>query len=90
MTTVESGQTLSRSLSATCHRQPTLVGQVPGGYAWDLARGADGTVYVAAGSPAAVYRLQGDEVELVVELPASNALDLAVRARGWDSRHHSV
>ncbi|HOX25269.1 MAG TPA: hypothetical protein PLL30_13170 [Candidatus Krumholzibacteria bacterium] len=55
-------------------------GAVPGGYAWDLERAPDGDVYVAAGSPAAVYRLgaTGDP-ELVVELPASNALDLASR-----------
>lgn len=60
----------------------TLLGRVPGGYAWDLERAPDGTVYVAAGSPAAVYRLADDTVELVAELPASNALDLAVRDDG--------
>jgi len=58
-------------------------GSVAGGYAWDLVRAADGTVYVAAGSPAAIYRLADDGgPELVVELPASNALDVAVRADG--------
>jgi hypothetical protein len=60
-----------------------LRGTVPGGFVWDLERGSDGVVYLAVGSPAAVYRLAGaGEPELVVELPASNALDLAIKDDG--------
>jgi len=60
----------------------TLVGTIPGGYAWDLERAPDGTVYIAAGTPAAVYAITSDGLEQVVELPASNALDLAVMDDG--------
>ncbi len=32
---------------------------------WDMEAAADGTVYVATGSPAAVYTIKGDKVELL-------------------------
>ena len=54
-----------------------LLGTVPGGFVWSLARAGDGTVYLATGNPAAVYRLtRGGALEQVVALPADNALDL--------------
>ncbi|MFO7654745.1 MAG: hypothetical protein R6X25_13130 [Candidatus Krumholzibacteriia bacterium] len=61
----------------------TSWGKVPGGYVWALAEAGDGRVYLAAGSPAAVYRAVGPgSLEKVADLPATNALDLAVVGDG--------
>jgi hypothetical protein len=62
-----------------------IVGTVAGGYVWALSRdGKSGAVWVAAGSPAALYRYQPerDEFDLVVELEAQNALDVMARPDG--------
>ena len=71
---------------ATRGGDATLIGRVDGGYAWDLERAPDGTIYVAAGSPAAVYRLDLPSGELVAvrDLPAQNALDLVPDGRGGE------
>jgi len=54
-------------------------GVVPEGYVWDLVATPSGRVYLAAGSPAVVYRVDGpDRLERLAELPATNALGLAV------------
>jgi hypothetical protein len=68
-------------LSITKDGQVTELGVVPGGYAWALECGPDGTVYVGTGSPAVVYRL-GTVLEEVATLPASNVLDLAFDDQG--------
>jgi len=59
----------------------TELGRVPGGYIWAMTPGPDGkTVWLATGSPAAVWKLTpaGELVE-VANLAAQNVLDLA-----WD------
>ncbi len=68
-------------LSVTRDGQVTELAVVPGGYAWALERGPDGVVYVGTGSPAVVYRLGEDLVE-IASLPASNVLDLAFDDQG--------
>jgi len=56
---------------------------VPGGYVWALDGRADGPAYLATGSPAAVYELKpGGSLDLLAELPARNALDIAMTDRG--------
>ncbi|MDY0108675.1 MAG: hypothetical protein RBT60_01900 [Candidatus Krumholzibacteria bacterium] len=64
--------------------QAVLRGTVPGGFVWDLERAADGTLFLATGNPAAVYRVGrgGGALSLVAELPADNALGLAIRDDG--------
>lgn len=60
-----------------------LLGTIDGGFIWDLARAGDGTIYLATGNPAAVYRVaRGDVLEPVVDLPADNALGLACKDDG--------
>lgn len=61
-----------------------LLGQVDGGYVWALAEErSGGPVWVAAGSPAALYRLGEDEVlQKVCLLEAQNALAVTVLADG--------
>jgi hypothetical protein len=56
----------------------TLLGVVPGGYAWSMYQArVSGTIFIAGGSPASLYRLQSDDtLELVEEFPAQNTLDV--------------
>lgn len=62
--------------------EATAVGQVPGGYIWSLLSHQD-QVYLACGSPAALYRLTDEsELEQVAVFPALNALDVAPGAGG--------
>lgn len=60
------------------------LGKVPGGYIWDLLVDGDGeTVWLATGSPAAVWKLQPDgELVQHAELEAQNVLDLAFDGAG--------
>jgi hypothetical protein len=59
-----------------------LWGTVEEEYVWDLVATEDGELYAAAGSPAAIYRVRGpQQLERIAELPAANALDLAVDGR---------
>jgi hypothetical protein len=63
----------------------TLLGSVPGGYIWAMAADPDGdAVWLATGSPAAVYRYDPADAELkeMVVLPAQNALDLTFDGAG--------
>ena len=62
-----------------------LEGVVPGGYIWDMAQGVgSGTVWLAVGSPAALYSYDpaAGELSAVTELPAQNALDVFATADG--------
>jgi hypothetical protein len=68
-------------LSVTGDGQVAELAVAPGGYAWALECGPDGTVYVGTGSPAMVYRL-GKGLEEIAALPASNVLDLAFDDQG--------
>jgi|GEM_PF-1766537 len=65
--------------------EAVLVGSVDGGYIWSMAADpGHGSVWLAAGSPAAVYRYgtaKGD-LEKVLDLPAQNALDLVFDDQG--------
>ena len=63
--------------------QVTLWGQVTDSYIWAQVRAENGAHYLAVGSPAAIYRVDGQDTltELVV-LPAYNALDLALADDG--------
>ena len=56
----------------------TQLGTLPGGYVWAMVPGTDpAEVWLAGGSPAAVYRLDKEQQpQLVAELPAQNCLDL--------------
>ncbi len=69
-------------LDAEGHQE--LLGQVPGGYIWSLvAAGQDDAVWLATGSPAAVYRYTEDEgLTQWAEFPAQNVLDLLVDTDG--------
>ncbi len=65
--------------------QATLLGSVPGGYIWAMATDPGGDdVWLAVGSPAAVYRFDpgSGQLEEAVALPAQNALDLTFDAQG--------
>jgi hypothetical protein len=65
--------------------QATLLDSVPGGYIWAMAQDQqDDVVWLAAGSPAAVFRLDLDSgsLENAVDLPAQNALDLVFDDQG--------
>lgn len=65
--------------------QVTLLGSVPGGYIWAMVpEPASDTVWLSAGSPAAVYRFdpRAGSLEKAVDLPAQNALDLTFDAQG--------
>lgn len=54
---------------------------LPEGYIWALEAGPQGKIYLATGSPAAVYLVKGRlDVILLTKLPAVNALDLALPA----------
>ncbi len=61
-----------------------LLGTLEGGYVWDMARHPEtGDVWLAAGSPAAVYRWKnGEELTQVRELGAQNCLAVAFQADG--------
>ncbi len=61
-----------------------LIGSTSGGYAWAMIQDQlSQDVYIAAGSPAALYRLQGqDQLEMVWEFPAQNALDVVMAPDG--------
>ena len=64
--------------------QATLLGKIEGGYVWAMAR-RPGTqeVWIAAGSPASVYRLDPNDVLVQVQtLGAQNCLALAFNADG--------
>jgi hypothetical protein len=58
----------------------TPLGSVAGGYVWDIEirPGDPSEVWLAAGSPAAVYRYRAreDQLEEILSLPAQNALDI--------------
>jgi len=59
--------------------QATLLGSVPGGYVWAMATDPDDDlIWLAVGSPAAVFRYDPGSNSLteVVTLPAQNTLDL--------------
>jgi len=59
------------------------VGQVAGGYVWSMQAGAGQEVWLATGSPAALYRWRPDAgLEHVQTFPALNALDVAVDRDG--------
>ncbi len=63
----------------------TLLGSVPGGYVWAMAADPKGdTVWLAVGSPAAVFRYDPGSGSLTeaVALPAQNALDLMFDDQG--------
>jgi hypothetical protein len=63
----------------------TLLGNVPGGYVWALVPDPSGDgVWMATGSPAAVYRYDfaSGALENIADLPAQNALDLWVDGEG--------
>jgi hypothetical protein len=65
--------------------QATLLGSVPGGYIWAMATDPGGSgIWLAVGSPAAVYRFDpgADSLEEVAALPAQNVLDLTFDPRG--------
>ncbi len=64
--------------------QVKLVGTVDGGYIWALASGSDsGTVWVAAGAPASLYRYEEDPgLRKVASFPATNVLDVALARDG--------
>nr|MEE4267312.1 hypothetical protein [Candidatus Krumholzibacteria bacterium] len=61
-----------------------LLGSVEGGYVWDMARHPEtGDVWLAAGSPAAVYRWKsGEDLTRVRELGAQNCLAVAFQVDG--------
>jgi len=61
-----------------------LLGTVEGGYIWSMAVGAaQNEVWLATGSPAALYRYSGDEgLTRIQVLPAQNALDIVVSEEG--------
>jgi len=61
-----------------------LVGSVPGGYAWAMTQDQhSGDVYIAAGSPAALYLFQGEDgLDLIQEFPAQNALAVTMDSDG--------
>lgn len=63
---------------------PELVGKVEGGYVWDMARDPrTGEVWLAGGSPAAVYRWTGaGELERVHALQAQNCLAVTFLSDG--------
>ncbi len=65
--------------------EATLLDSVSGGYVWSMCAEPGGrSVWLAAGSPAAVFRFDLDSATLepVVELPAQNALDVAFDGQG--------
>ena len=64
--------------------QVKLVGTVEGGYIWSLVRGMKpGEVWLAAGTPAALYRYDAtDGLDRIVTLPATNALDITMSPEG--------
>jgi len=45
-------------------------------FVWDAAAGDDGSVYVATGSPGAVYRVRGGRAELVVQTKEEHVLSV--------------
>jgi hypothetical protein len=50
---------------------------LPEGYIWSMTEGAEGRLYLAVGSPAAIYVVTDRfEVERLAKLPAANALDV--------------
>ncbi|MCB1185141.1 hypothetical protein KDM41_17110 [bacterium] len=61
-----------------------VVGTVAEGYVWALSAGADGRVWIAAGSPAALYRYgpADDAFGRVAGFDAQNALDVLARPDG--------
>ncbi len=64
--------------------EPSLLGQVPGGYIWGLETSADGeTIWLAVGSPAAIYRFTEKEgLQELLIFPAENTLDLMLDSDG--------
>ncbi len=63
----------------------TLLGSVDGGYAWAMVNDTrDGKIWLATGSPAAVYSFDPESgiLEKAVELPAQNALDITFDGQG--------
>jgi len=65
--------------------QATLLDSVPGGYIWAMAPDPRGdVVWLAAGSPAAVFSfdLDSGSLENAVDFPAQNALDLVFDDQG--------
>jgi hypothetical protein len=46
------------------------------GFVWDIAVANDGTAYAATGSPAAVYRIQGDHAELLYKSDQQHVLSV--------------
>ena len=70
--------------SVNAEGEASLLGQVEGGYVWGLVedpRTRD--VWVATGSPAALYRLGGDaKLERICHLEAQNALTVALSPEG--------
>ncbi len=51
-------------------------------YLWDLAVGKDGAVYVAAGAPAAVYRVRGEKSEVLFRTADQHIRCLAMAGDG--------
>jgi len=51
-------------------------------YLWDLAVGKDGAVYVAAGAPAAVYRVRGEKSEVLFKTADQHIRCLAMGGDG--------
>ncbi len=65
--------------------EATLLGSVEGGYAWAMAPDPrDGKIWLATGSPAAVYSFDPESgtLEKAVELPAQNTLDITFDGQG--------
>ena len=63
----------------------TLLGKVEGGYVWAMLQRPDkDEIWLATGSPAAVYRIgEGNRLELVRSLAAQNCLTLAFSDDGF-------
>jgi hypothetical protein len=61
-----------------------LLGKVPGGYIWAIVADESGkTVWLATGSPAAIYRYTADTgLEELISFPAQNTLDLMLDRDG--------
>jgi len=65
--------------------ESALLGSVEGGYAWAMVPDPrDGKIWLATGSPAAVYSFDPESGDLAkaVELPAQNTLDITFDGQG--------
>ena len=64
--------------------ESTLLGKVPGGYIWGMTASTDNeTIWLATGSPAAVYRYtENDGLQEFLTFPAENTLDLMLDRDG--------